>query len=119
MEQFAARTHGTLGLPERRAPVVAERVQRADVGQRDDFVAAKPRARDEIVEGAEPSAFTALPLSAFAVWFLNVKGNYQSVEKIFLFACIFYVTYVISGFLVKPDWKEAAIYSVKPVLLPT
>jgi Mn2+/Fe2+ NRAMP family transporter len=24
---------------------------------------------------------------------------------------------VISGFLVKPDWKEAAIYSVKPVLL--
>jgi Mn2+/Fe2+ NRAMP family transporter len=24
---------------------------------------------------------------------------------------------VISGFLVKPDWKEAAIYSVRPVLL--
>jgi Mn2+/Fe2+ NRAMP family transporter len=30
---------------------------------------------------------------------------------------LFYVTYVISGILVKPDWKEAAIYSVKPVLL--
>ena len=28
-----------------------------------------------------------------------------------------YVTYIISGFLVKPDWKEAAIYSVKPVLM--
>src|SRR5207302_7593462 len=45
------------------------------------------------------------------------KGNYRSVEKIFLFACVFYVTYIISGFLVKPDWKTAAIYSVKPKLL--
>ena len=63
------------------------------------------------------SRYFSVPLAAFAVWFLVVKGNYQSVEKIFLFACVFYVTYVISGFLVKPDWKEAAIYSVRPVLL--
>jgi len=63
------------------------------------------------------SRFISVPLAAAAVWFLVVKGNYQSVEKIFLFACVFYVTYVISGFLVKPDWKEAALYSVKPVLL--
>jgi NRAMP (natural resistance-associated macrophage protein)-like metal ion transporter len=63
------------------------------------------------------SKYITVPLSALAVWFLVVKGNYQSVEKIFLFACVFYVTYIISGFLVKPDWKEAAIYSVKPVLL--
>ena len=63
------------------------------------------------------SRYISVPLAGLAVWFLVVKGNYQSVEKIFLFACVFYVTYVISGFLVKPDWKEAAIYSVKPVLL--
>ena len=63
------------------------------------------------------SRYISVPLAALAVWFLVVKGNYRSVEKIFLFACVFYVTYVISGFLVKPDWKEAAIYSVKPVLL--
>jgi Mn2+/Fe2+ NRAMP family transporter len=63
------------------------------------------------------SRYISVPLAAAAVWFLVVKGNYQSVEKIFLFACVFYVTYVISGFLVKPDWKEAALYSVKPVLL--
>ena len=63
------------------------------------------------------SRYISVPLAAIAVWFLVVKGNYQSVEKIFLFACVLYVTYVISGFLVKPDWKEAAIYSVKPVLL--
>jgi NRAMP (natural resistance-associated macrophage protein)-like metal ion transporter len=63
------------------------------------------------------SRYVSVPLSAVAVWFLVVKGNYQSVEKIFLFACVLYVTYVISGFLVQPDWKEAAIYSVRPVLL--
>src|SRR5215467_14396541 len=63
------------------------------------------------------SRYISVPLAALAVWFLVVKGNYQSVEKIFLFACVFYVTYVISGILVKPDWKVAAIYSVKPVWL--
>jgi len=63
------------------------------------------------------SRYLSVPVCAAAVWLLVVKGNYRSVEKIFLFACVFYVTYVISGILVKPDWKEAAIYSVKPVLL--
>ena len=61
--------------------------------------------------------YISVPLGAVAVWFLAVKGNYRSVEKIFLFACIIYITYVISGFLVKPDWKEAAIYTVRPVLM--
>ena len=63
------------------------------------------------------SRYVSVPICAFAVWFLAVKGNYRSVEKIFLFACVVYVTYVISGFLVKPDWKEAAIYTVRPVLM--
>ena len=60
------------------------------------------------------SRYISVPLAAVAVWLLVVKGNYQSVEKIFLFACVFYVTYIISGILVKPDWKEAALYSVQP-----
>jgi len=63
------------------------------------------------------SRYISVPIAAVAVWFLVVKGNYKSVEKIFLFGCIIYVTYIISGFLVKPDWKEAAIYSVKPMLM--
>jgi NRAMP (natural resistance-associated macrophage protein)-like metal ion transporter len=63
------------------------------------------------------SRYVSVPLFAAAIWLLIVKGTYHSVEKIFLFACLFYVSYVISGVLVKPDWKEAAIYSVRPVLL--
>src|SRR5438876_3965040 len=61
--------------------------------------------------------YVSVPIGAAAVWLLVVKGSYQSVEKIFLFACVVYVAYIISGVLVQPDWKEAAIYSVRPVLM--
>jgi NRAMP (natural resistance-associated macrophage protein)-like metal ion transporter len=63
------------------------------------------------------SRYISVPLCAAVVWFLVVKGNYQNVEKIFLFACVLYVCYIISAFLVKPDWKEALVYSVKPKLM--
>ena len=63
------------------------------------------------------SKFISVPIAAVAVWFLAVKGNYRSVEKIFLFACVIYVTYIIAGFLVKPDWKEAMISSARPRLM--
>jgi NRAMP (natural resistance-associated macrophage protein)-like metal ion transporter len=63
------------------------------------------------------SRYFSVPLSALAVWLLVVKGKYTSVEKIFLGACVFYAAYIVSGVLVKPDWKVAAIYSVKPVWL--
>src|SRR5512134_86207 len=33
------------------------------------------------------SKYISVPLSAAAVWFLVIKANCQSVEKIFLFAC--------------------------------
>jgi len=39
------------------------------------------------------------------------------VEKVFLAATVLYVAYIAAGILVKPDWKEAAIYSVRPVLM--
>ena len=42
--------------------------------------------------------------AAVFVWLLVVKGTYRSVEKIFLYACLFYVTYILAGFLAKPDW---------------
>src|SRR5260370_22576166 len=49
------------------------------------------------------SRYISVPLAAFAVWFLGIRGNYQSVDKIFLFAFVFYGTYVLSGFLCNPD----------------
>jgi NRAMP (natural resistance-associated macrophage protein)-like metal ion transporter len=48
--------------------------------------------------------FISVPLSAFLVWWMVVKGTYKSVEKAFLVACIFYISYIITGVIVKPDW---------------
>src|SRR6185295_20331201 len=61
-EQLSRWSHGALGLPERGAAIVAESVQRADVGERDDLVAAKAGARDQVVERAEAPAFAPLAL---------------------------------------------------------
>ena len=63
------------------------------------------------------SRYITVPIGALIVWMLVVKGTYASVERIFLFATAIYICYIVSGVLVKPDWKEAALYSVKPVLL--
>lgn len=63
------------------------------------------------------SKYLSVPLAAAGVWFLILKTNYQRIEKIFLFACSLYICYIVSGILVKPDWKEAALYSVRPVLM--
>ncbi|MCU0246480.1 MAG: divalent metal cation transporter [Bryobacter sp.] len=63
------------------------------------------------------SRYISVPIGAVIVWVMIVKGNYARVEKIFLGATALYVAYIAAGILVKPDWKEAAVYSVKPVLM--
>ncbi|MGH9672021.1 MAG: NRAMP family divalent metal transporter [Bryobacteraceae bacterium] len=63
------------------------------------------------------SRYISVPIAAAAVWLLIVKGTYRGVERIFLLATVLYVSYIISGVLVKPDWKEALIYSVRPVVM--
>src|SRR5499433_601533 len=50
------------------------------------------------------SRYISVPLGALAVWLLVVKGTYESIEKAFLFACLVYVAYIVSGVLVQPDW---------------
>lgn len=60
------------------------------------------------------SRYVMVPLCALFVWRLIVKGTYKSVEKIFLGACLFYVAYIISGYLSKPDWGEVAVRSLRP-----
>ena len=63
------------------------------------------------------SRYLSVPVGALAVWLLVVKGTYSRVEKVFLFATLLYVAYIAAGILVKPDWKEAAVYSVTPVVM--
>jgi Mn2+/Fe2+ NRAMP family transporter len=61
------------------------------------------------------SKFILVPLCAFFVWWLIVKGTYKSVEKVFLLACFFYVSYILSGMISKPNWGAVVHSSVHPV----
>ncbi|HMK47761.1 MAG TPA: Nramp family divalent metal transporter [Methanocella sp.] len=60
------------------------------------------------------SKYIAVPIAAALVWILVVKGTYSLVEKIFLVASGFYVTYVISGLLAHPDWGNVASSAIVP-----
>ena len=60
--------------------------------------------------------FIAVPISAFLVWWMVVKGTYRSVEKAFLVACVFYISYVITGIIVKPDWQHVFNQFLHPQL---
>ena len=57
--------------------------------------------------------YISVPVCAFIVWFLVVKGDYKSVEKVFLAASAFYIAYIIAGVLSRPDWHLALVETVK------
>src|SRR5246500_3555079 len=56
----------------------------------------------------------SVPICAVIVWLIVVKGQYKSVEKVFLVASFFYITYVFAGFFAKPAWTDALIATIKP-----
>jgi NRAMP (natural resistance-associated macrophage protein)-like metal ion transporter len=58
------------------------------------------------------SRYVTVPAAAFLVWVLVVRGTYDSIEKIFLTASAFYVSYIVAGLLAQPDWKAAAFATV-------
>jgi NRAMP (natural resistance-associated macrophage protein)-like metal ion transporter len=62
------------------------------------------------------SKYIAVPIAAIIVWILVLRGTYRQVEVIFLIACGFYLAYLFSAVLAKPDWLEAAKHTVIPNL---
>jgi len=60
------------------------------------------------------SKYLSVPIGAFAVWLLVVKGTYRVVERIFLIACTVYFTYAVSAYLVHPPWGQIILDTVKP-----
>ncbi|WP_348266301.1 Nramp family divalent metal transporter [Edaphobacter paludis] len=59
------------------------------------------------------SKYASVPACAFLVWVLVVKGDYKSVEKVFLIASVFYIAYIVAGVLSGPDWHLAMVETVK------
>ncbi|HEY1464210.1 MAG TPA: Nramp family divalent metal transporter [Terriglobales bacterium] len=60
------------------------------------------------------SKYITVPICAVIVWLIVVKGQYKTVEKVFLVASFFYITYIIAGFFAEPAWVEALTATVKP-----
>ncbi|MBZ5522331.1 MAG: Nramp family divalent metal transporter [Acidobacteriia bacterium] len=58
--------------------------------------------------------WASVPVCALIVWLIVIKGNYKSIEKVFLTASFFYICYIIAGVLVEPKWTEA----VKATFIP-
>src|SRR6202046_355441 len=58
--------------------------------------------------------YIAVPLAGLLVWVLVLRGTYRQVEKVFLALCTFYLTYMFSAFLAKPNWLDAARHVVIP-----
>jgi NRAMP (natural resistance-associated macrophage protein)-like metal ion transporter len=62
------------------------------------------------------SKYISVPVAAVLVWFVIVKGTYRSIEKIFLVASSFYITYIISGLLIHPSWGHLLSQTLTPTL---
>ena len=59
--------------------------------------------------------FISVPIAALAIYFIITKGNFKSLEKIFLVLSLFYIVYVISAFLARPDW----LLGIKSLAMPS
>ncbi len=62
------------------------------------------------------SKYVSVPITAFAVWILVVKGNYKTSERIFLLFSFCLLSYIVSAILAKPDWHQISAAIIKPAM---
>jgi Mn2+/Fe2+ NRAMP family transporter len=60
------------------------------------------------------SKYISVPIIAFVVWILVVKGTYQIAERIFLIFSLSLLMYVVSALMGKPDWGEIGHAMIRP-----
>src|SRR5258708_2863094 len=58
--------------------------------------------------------YITVPLAALVVWFVVLRGSYAVVEKVFLAFGLVYLTYVVAGINVHPDWGDVLHHTVQP-----
>jgi Mn2+/Fe2+ NRAMP family transporter len=58
--------------------------------------------------------YLAVPVGALGVWLIVSSGSFRRVERIFLVFVLFFVSYVVSGLLAKPDWDAVGHNLVIP-----
>jgi NRAMP (natural resistance-associated macrophage protein)-like metal ion transporter len=64
------------------------------------------------------SKYIAVPIGAFLVWIVIVRGSYKPVERILLILSMIYFAYPVSAILAHPDWKAAAHDTLVPQFNP-
>ncbi len=62
--------------------------------------------------------YITVPLAALLVAFLVLRGSYDRVEKVLLLLCLASLSYVLTAFIVKPNWGEVARNTLVPSFLP-
>ena len=62
------------------------------------------------------SKYISVPLSAFVVWLVVVKGNFKQVERFLIVISLIYLTYVFSGIMANPPWREVARQIAVPAI---
>lgn len=60
------------------------------------------------------SKYITIPILAIAIWFILTKGSYSKAEKIFLLLTITFFGYIVTAFLVKPNWGHVITSIAKP-----
>ena len=58
--------------------------------------------------------YITVPCAALFAWLLILKGNYKTVEKVFLLGCSVFLAYIVNGIIIGPDWHEV----FKAALIP-
>ena len=58
--------------------------------------------------------WVSVPIGAIVVWWIVVRGNYKTVEKVFLIACSVYLTYIVSAIFAKPVWTDVLKQTLEP-----
>jgi NRAMP (natural resistance-associated macrophage protein)-like metal ion transporter len=57
--------------------------------------------------------------AAIVVFFTITRGNYKVVERVFFAFCAVYLSYVVSGIVIRPDWHEILRQTILPHFTPT
>ncbi len=58
--------------------------------------------------------FVSVPIMAILIWLIVIRGSYIAVERVMLFFCVIYFTYVVSGLMANPDWGAVVTGLTEP-----
>ncbi|AAK78662.1 NRAMP (natural resistance-associated macrophage protein)-like metal ion transporter [Clostridium acetobutylicum] len=58
--------------------------------------------------------YISVPILAIMIWIIMTKGNYSKAEKVFLLLTLTFFGYVITAFMLKPNWSNVFSHISNP-----